>query len=434
MTAQAPVLPGQRIEVRELGPLSAAELGDRLPEEGEDAVAAMPAISGAPGDAGCAGTRSSTSTARAPAAATTRSTAHRRGALRRRPARDGAAARPLQPRATYETGGGAKGNRPAGSVVQLKSAVPYVDKVTNPEPAAGGPMPRRSRRCARAGRGSSATATAPSRSPTSRISRARRRRGSRACSASPRPAVRRGPIGVVVVPASDARQPIPSVELLARVQQHVGAAAAGRRPLGRRPGLVADRGHRRGRAGLARAGDRRPGRGAGRGRGVPPPAHGRAARRGLAVRPPAAPLRPARADRARRGRRPRPRAGGRADADDPPPVPAALLVYSADHTITMAGSTERRQHEPAAAQPRRPHLRRPRRGGAVADPDLRAGVDKPQPLRPGDHADRAVRLAGRDADLPRRPGHRPAPARLSSAAERTGLDAPARSTKRSPRR
>lgn len=38
----------------------------------------------------------------------------------------------------YRTGGGASGNRPAGVIVQLKTTVPYVDKVTNYEAAAGG--------------------------------------------------------------------------------------------------------------------------------------------------------------------------------------------------------------------------------------------------------------------------------------------------------
>jgi predicted phage baseplate assembly protein len=38
----------------------------------------------------------------------------------------------------YRTGGGDAGNRPAGAIVQLKTTVPYVDKVTNYEAAAGG--------------------------------------------------------------------------------------------------------------------------------------------------------------------------------------------------------------------------------------------------------------------------------------------------------
>jgi hypothetical protein len=38
----------------------------------------------------------------------------------------------------YQSGGGIAGNRPPNTVVQLKTTVPYVEKVTNPEAAAGG--------------------------------------------------------------------------------------------------------------------------------------------------------------------------------------------------------------------------------------------------------------------------------------------------------
>ncbi|MGI9303720.1 MAG: hypothetical protein ACR2RB_13620, partial [Gammaproteobacteria bacterium] len=41
-------------------------------------------------------------------------------------------------RITYRTGGGVRGNRPANTVAQLKSSVPYIDAVTNHEPATGG--------------------------------------------------------------------------------------------------------------------------------------------------------------------------------------------------------------------------------------------------------------------------------------------------------
>jgi hypothetical protein len=41
-------------------------------------------------------------------------------------------------RISYSTGGGAEGNLPAGAISQLKVAVPYVDGVTSHEPAAGG--------------------------------------------------------------------------------------------------------------------------------------------------------------------------------------------------------------------------------------------------------------------------------------------------------
>jgi predicted phage baseplate assembly protein len=45
---------------------------------------------------------------------------------------------PNNVRITYRTGGGEHGNRAAGTIVELKSAVPYVDGVTNHEPAQGG--------------------------------------------------------------------------------------------------------------------------------------------------------------------------------------------------------------------------------------------------------------------------------------------------------
>jgi hypothetical protein len=40
--------------------------------------------------------------------------------------------------ARYRTGGGAAGNRKVHTIEQLKSSIPYIDKVTNPEPSAGG--------------------------------------------------------------------------------------------------------------------------------------------------------------------------------------------------------------------------------------------------------------------------------------------------------
>jgi predicted phage baseplate assembly protein len=41
----------------------------------------------------------------------------------------------------HRTGGGVRGNRPAGSIVQLKTTVPYIDKVTNFVDATGGVDP-----------------------------------------------------------------------------------------------------------------------------------------------------------------------------------------------------------------------------------------------------------------------------------------------------
>jgi len=41
----------------------------------------------------------------------------------------------------YRSGGGRRGNKPAGSIVELKTSVPYIDKVVNPVPASGGADP-----------------------------------------------------------------------------------------------------------------------------------------------------------------------------------------------------------------------------------------------------------------------------------------------------
>src|SRR3954452_6071356 len=38
----------------------------------------------------------------------------------------------------YHTGGGKRGNRPAATVTQLHTTIPYVESVANYEPAAGG--------------------------------------------------------------------------------------------------------------------------------------------------------------------------------------------------------------------------------------------------------------------------------------------------------
>src|SRR6202035_861957 len=40
--------------------------------------------------------------------------------------------------AQYQTGGGVTGNKPVNSISQLKTTVPYIEKVTNLAPAAGG--------------------------------------------------------------------------------------------------------------------------------------------------------------------------------------------------------------------------------------------------------------------------------------------------------
>lgn len=135
--------------------------------------------------------------------------------------------------ARYQIGGGKAGNKPAGTIVQLKTTVPYVDKVTNTEAAAGG---------------------ADAETPDSLLERAPRtiRHGNRAVTvedyedlamlASPevartrciplrnleedplgaQPPVR-GEVSVIIVPRSSEAKPQPSLELLSQVQDHLEA-------------------------------------------------------------------------------------------------------------------------------------------------------------------------------------------------------------------
>jgi hypothetical protein len=130
----------------------------------------------------------------------------------------------------YQTGGGSSGNRAAGSIVQLKTTVPYVDKVINTEPAAGG---------------ADAEDVA---SVIDRVPRAIRHGGRAvtsedfedlACLASPEVARARcvplanllleplgaalvpGEVSVIVVPRSADVKPLPSLELLSTVQDYV---------------------------------------------------------------------------------------------------------------------------------------------------------------------------------------------------------------------
>ena len=127
-------------------------------------------------------------------------------------------------RARYRWGGGAGGNRPPGTVTQLMSAVPYVDAVTNHHPAAGG---------------SDHESVAAARTRGPRLLR----HGGRAVAVADfedlafeaSPAVARvkgipaggpasgGSVGLIVVPGSAEPQPVPSLELLSQVKDHVEA-------------------------------------------------------------------------------------------------------------------------------------------------------------------------------------------------------------------
>ncbi|MCA1636355.1 MAG: putative baseplate assembly protein, partial [Acidobacteria bacterium] len=132
----------------------------------------------------------------------------------------------------YQTGGGAAGNRPAGVITQMKTTVPYIDKVTNFLPASGG---------------------ADAEDLSSLIDRAPRtlRHGDRAVTiedyedltklATPEVArvkcvplydlttdpdatrQRLGVVSMVVVPRTAEAKPVPSLELLDRVREYLDA-------------------------------------------------------------------------------------------------------------------------------------------------------------------------------------------------------------------
>ncbi|MFJ4790909.1 putative baseplate assembly protein [Streptomyces sp. NPDC088794] len=134
-TAQSPVLPGQRLVVREPERPSAAEEAVLTETEGADAVtvdeefgdvwvrwhAVTDFHRSGPGD------RHYTVDPR------TGEIAFGDGRAGRIPP-----AGQNNIRVSYRTGGGEQGNRAAGTVVTLKSAIPSVDSVTHHEPASGG--------------------------------------------------------------------------------------------------------------------------------------------------------------------------------------------------------------------------------------------------------------------------------------------------------
>jgi hypothetical protein len=343
-TAQSPVLPGERIEVREVELPSGADLPVILAEEGEDAVTVVPPVPGVPGETWVrwhgvvdfygSGPRS------------------RHYVLDRLTGqvRFGDGRRGMAPpqgqgnvRATlYRTGGGAVGNRPEGAIVQLKSAVPSVDSASNPAPSAGGAdaesldaVRERGPRLLRHGNRAVTIADVEDLAREASPGVARVLGVPAATSADA------GGVGVVVVPATAARQPVPSVELLDRVRVHLeqrlpaGADLWVAGPGWLRIGVAAEVVP----VSLEQATDVQsavrsaldaflhPLSGGPRGEGWP---FGRAPRRSdlLAViegLPGVDHVRGLSLEQ---------------EETSAPPADSAVLVYSADHEITMAGSTE----------------------------------------------------------------------------------------------
>ncbi|HEU0013462.1 MAG TPA: putative baseplate assembly protein [Longimicrobium sp.] len=124
--------------------------------------------------------------------------------------------------ALYRTGGGPEGNRPTGNLAQLRTPVPYVDRVANPEPAAGGaaaePLdqvrdrgPRTLRHRDRAVTLSDLEDLALEASPEVAVARA----------VPPADLREAGRVRVLVVPRAARGRPVPSLELLDRVHAHL---------------------------------------------------------------------------------------------------------------------------------------------------------------------------------------------------------------------
>ncbi|HEY9605875.1 MAG TPA: putative baseplate assembly protein [Allocoleopsis sp.] len=133
----------------------------------------------------------------------------------------------------YRTGGGTVGNRPVGTIVQLKTTVPYVEKVTNPEAATGGTdaesldslierMPRTIRHRGRAVTLEDYEDLAKLATPA--VARAKGvslRNLKLSNDSSDAQKIVPGAISVIVVPHSTATKPLPSLEVLNRIQDYL---------------------------------------------------------------------------------------------------------------------------------------------------------------------------------------------------------------------
>lgn len=130
----------------------------------------------------------------------------------------------------YQTGGGSVGNRPAGAVKQLKTTVPYIDKVTNHVPATGGAdaedSPSLVERAPRTLRHGGRAVTVEDFEDLSKLASPEVARAK--CvplydlAVDPDAAEQRlGFVSVIVIPRASEPKPVPSLELLARVRDYL---------------------------------------------------------------------------------------------------------------------------------------------------------------------------------------------------------------------
>jgi hypothetical protein len=125
-------------------------------------------------------------------------------------------------RLSYRTGGGEIGNRPVQTIVQLKSAIPYIDSATNYEAASGGAdretLDRVRERGPKFLRHRDRAVTAEDFEDLAREASPNVAR-SKAIMATDRDNA--GSIGLLLVPRSSDPQPIPTLDLIDRVEEYL---------------------------------------------------------------------------------------------------------------------------------------------------------------------------------------------------------------------
>jgi hypothetical protein len=225
-TTHAPVLAGQQIEVSEPDLPPAPELLVIQQEEGDDAVSVVLGADGTSTQIWVRWHRVLDFYASGP-----RSRHYMLDALTGQ-IRFGDGQRGLPPpggtanvrAALYQTGGGTQGNRPAGTLTQLSTSVPYVDGVTNWDAADGGAAqetpevvkvrgPKTLRHGDRAVTATDVEDLAVQAS--TEVSRAKAIAADSGDTA--------GTVTLIIVPTQGSPRPIPSLELLERVRDYVSS-------------------------------------------------------------------------------------------------------------------------------------------------------------------------------------------------------------------
>lgn len=241
-TTQAPVLPGQQLQVRELELPAANEQNTIKKEEGEDVIATVIDSTGRPQEIWVRWHEVPDFYGSSPR---DRHYVldHLTGEIQFGNGLNGL----IPPVGTgnvrmayYRTGGGTAGNKSAKTIVQLKTTVPYIDKVTNTEAAAGGAdaegldalrdrEPRKLRHNNRAVTLEDYEDLAVLASPE--VARAKcvpllnllNNNGLDIQNPPNQTPKAPGHVGVIIIPRSTEAKPLPSLELIRRVQEYLNS-------------------------------------------------------------------------------------------------------------------------------------------------------------------------------------------------------------------